>query len=138
MKPRVIGLVGYQRVGKTTSAKALQRVYDYHWTRFAGPLRDMLRCLGLDDYWLDGEGKGRPCPNLGGKTPVQAMQSLGTEWGRNMISPNLWSEVWKERAATILALGGRVVVEGPPDEDAAGVVEGEEESWGGGGGGRGL
>jgi hypothetical protein len=109
--PRLIGLVGYQRVGKTTTAKLLEEQHGYTWTRFAGPLKDMLRVLGLTDHELDGPLKNEPCALLGGKTPVQAMQTLGTEWGRKMIYSDLWLDTWKRRVEDLLHLGEGVVVD---------------------------
>ena len=32
---------------------------------------------------------------MGGKTPRWAMQSLGTEWGRDLIHNDLWINAWK-------------------------------------------
>jgi len=109
--PRLIGLVGYQRSGKTTTARLLDDQHGYIWTRFAGPLKEMLKCLGLTDEHLDGTLKNTPCELLGGKTPVQAMQFLGTEWGRKMIFSDLWLNVWEARVRQLLEAGHRVVVD---------------------------
>lgn len=109
--PPLIGLVGYQRAGKTTIARLLADQHRYVWTRFAGPLKEMLKCLGLTDEHVDGVLKNEPCDLLGGKTPVQAMQLLGTEWGRQMIFSDLWLNVWEARVSDLLAQGYRVVVD---------------------------
>lgn len=109
--PRLIGLVGYQRAGKTTTAKLLVQEHAYQWTRFAGPLKDMLRQIGLNDHELDGHLKNEPCALLGGKTPVQVMQTLGTEWGRKMVYADLWLDTWKRQVDDQLNLGCRVVVD---------------------------
>ncbi|WP_319413848.1 hypothetical protein [uncultured Cohaesibacter sp.] len=45
---------------------------------------------------------------LCGKSPRHAMQTIGTEWGRNMIHPNLWTSIWSRKAASV---EGPVVVD---------------------------
>jgi hypothetical protein len=91
------------------------------------PLKDMLRAIGLDEVYL-GSLKELPCPLLCGATPRHAMQALGSEWGRNLIHPDLWVTLWREKAyqskaplivaddvrfaneaATVLALGGTLL-----------------------------
>jgi len=108
---KLIAFIGNQTAGKTTAAKILETHYGWHRTRFAGPLRSMLRGIGLGDYELEGEGKNKPCALLGGHTPVYALQTLGTEWGRKLIGPNFWVSAWEHIALDILNLGGKVVVD---------------------------
>jgi len=80
-------------------------------TRFAGPLKDMIRSLGLTDREIDGDLKEEPCALLGGVTPRRAMQTLGTEWGRDLIHPEIWTVIWQERVRRLLAEGKWVVVD---------------------------
>lgn len=96
--PRVIGLVGPAGAGKTTAAAYLRIQYGYKLHPFAAPLKNMLRALGLNDAELTGHLKETPSPMLCGVTPRQAMQWLGTEWGRNLIDPNLWVSQWRRGA----------------------------------------
>lgn len=44
-----------------------------------------------------------------GKTPREAMQSLGTEWGRELIHPDIWVTAWSNYVFKIGA--GYVVVD---------------------------
>jgi hypothetical protein len=97
-KPSLIALTGPKESGKSTIARYLHDTFGYARIRFADPLKDMLRALGLTDYELEGEGKKLPCELLGGHTPRHAMQTLGTEWGRDLISREFWSETWARRA----------------------------------------
>ena len=120
--PRLIALTGHQRAGKITAAKVMVKNHGYAWTRFASPIREMLRALGLTDYQLDGPGKTEPCPLLMGKTPVHAMQTLGTEWGRNLISPILWCDQWARMADVVLHEGGAVVVDDVRFAEEAAIV----------------
>jgi hypothetical protein len=80
--------------GKTTAALELVR-YGFCRVRFAGPLKAMLHALGLTAAQLDGDEKEKPCALLGGVKPRKAMQTLGTEWGRELIHPHLWVNAWK-------------------------------------------
>lgn len=93
-KPRiVIGFAGRIGCGKTTAAVELYR-YGFTRVRFAGPFKAMLRSLGLTEREIDGDHKELPCELLGGKTPRYAMQTLGSEWGRALIDPQLWLNAW--------------------------------------------
>lgn len=96
MPKTIIGLSGYKGVGKTTAAVQLMKI-GYTRIRFAQGLKSMLAALGLTEAQLDGNFKETPSPLLDGKTPRYAMQTLGAEWGRDMISPNLWTNDWKRR-----------------------------------------
>ncbi len=108
-KPSVIALTGRAGCGKTTVAKHLVIEHGYVRVRFAGVLKDMLRVLGLTEDEIEGGLKEAPCSALLGITPRHAMQTLGTEWGRDMIHPDLWAHIWKLRVAAQLTLGHKVV-----------------------------
>lgn len=95
----IIGFAGRAGAGKTTAAKHLVQHHGFVRVRFAGPLKAMMRALGCTEEEVDGAGKELPCDLLGGRTPRQAMQWLGTEWGRDMIAPDLWTRAWEYAAA---------------------------------------
>ena len=94
----VIGIAGKKGAGKTEVRRYLERTYGFQCIPFAAPLKDMLKALGLSEDEVNGSAKQAPCALLGGVTPRLAMQTLGTEWGRMMISEDLWSTIWENRA----------------------------------------
>lgn len=104
--PPLIGFCGPAGAGKTTAALIASGAWEQcHRISFADPIRRMLSCLGLsaDDLQRD---KELPHMLLGGKTPRHAMQTLGTDWARNMIDPEIWLRVARHQALQIMELGG--------------------------------
>jgi hypothetical protein len=88
--PPVIGIAGPARAGKDSFARFLHIYLGGNIYSMADPIRSMLRGIGInmdDPYWR--ERKEEPIP-LFNKSPRQLMQTLGTEWGRNIIHPNIW------------------------------------------------
>jgi hypothetical protein len=93
----LIVMTGAKQSGKTTASNLLVDEYGFIRLRFADALKRMLLAMGLTPNDIDGDAKEKPCVLLGGKTPRWAMQSLGTEWGRSLISDNLWVDIlWCE------------------------------------------
>lgn len=118
MTRRIIAVMGVAGSGKTIVARRLEK-YGFARTRFASPIKDMLRVgLGLTEAQLDGDDKAQPIADLGGVSARVMMQTLGTDWGRRMIHPDLWAMVWKRHAAK---LDGPIVVDDLrfPNEAAA-------------------
>ena len=90
----IIGLSGLKSSGKSTAANFL--VEDgFTKMSFAEPIKRMLACIRLSPRDLYGDRKEEPNSMLDGNTPRYAMQTLGTEWGRNSISSNIWVNVVK-------------------------------------------
>ena len=90
----IIGLSGLKGSGKSTAANFL--VEDgFVKMSFAEPIKRMLACVGLSHEDLYGDRKEEFNSMLNGKTPRYAMQTLGTEWGRDLIGPDLWVNVVK-------------------------------------------
>ena len=109
--PPVIALTGLAGSGKSTASKHLIEKHGYQLVKFAGPLKDMLRAIGLSEAQIEGNLMEEPCERLQGATPRHAMQTLGCEWGRDCIGPSFWIELWVRRVNLIIAEGGRVVVD---------------------------
>lgn len=104
--PSIIGIAGQAHVGKDTAADYLIKIMpEYVKLSFADPLKDMLRIgLDLNDSQLYGNDKDivdhrYKC------TPRHIMQTLGTEWGRQLIHCNIWIKAMAARckSATIIS-----------------------------------
>ncbi len=88
----ILGLTGQPFNGKDTAAAYLASVHGFHRISFADPIRAGLKamlCLTDDDFTP--ERKEIRSAWLGGKTPVELMESLGTGWGQDQICKNIWS-----------------------------------------------
>ncbi|MBO0129211.1 deoxynucleotide monophosphate kinase [Agrobacterium burrii] len=109
--PPVIALTGLAGSGKSTASKYLVENHGYQLVKFAGPLKGMLRAIGLSEQQIEGNLKETPCEWLQGMTPRHAMQTLGTQWGRDCIGQAFWIDLWVRRVYLIIAAGGRVVVD---------------------------
>lgn len=110
-RPRtIIAFTGLAGAGKSTAAFHLVAHRGFERVRFAGPLKAMMAALGLTHEQIEGREKETPCDLLGGKTPRYAMQTIGTEWGRDLIANDLWVRAWKAAVAAIPA-GVPVVVD---------------------------
>lgn len=114
MRGKLIGLVGYQGVGKTTIVKkAIERgpalVVQMG---FSNPIIDMLAALGISHKLLGDKTQWeKPVPILKGRTIRYAAQTLGTEWGRNCIDQDLWTAIAIERANAWRMQGWHVIID---------------------------
>lgn len=123
----VVGILGVAGSGKTLVAKHLVDRYGFQRTRFAGPLKAMLKVgFGLTDEELDGQDKLQALPQLGGTTPRHMMQTLGHDWGRRMIHADIWANAWKRdvlsRDGLIVADDLRYPNEAQAIRDVGGVI----------------
>jgi len=113
-KRMVIGITGPAGAGKSTLAAYMSIAYGFERLDMALPLKMMLWELiehygpGDADRWVFGDKKDSPCPVLGHQSPRYAMQTLGTEWGRDCISTDLWVNTARNQIA---ATTSNVVIE---------------------------
>lgn len=97
----LIGLTGPARTGKSTTAHHLTLEHGFECFAFADPLREGLAAIfQLSPEDFEGESKEQPISWLG-RSPRQLMQLLGTEWGRHMISANLWVDLAEQHLNAI-------------------------------------
>jgi hypothetical protein len=102
----VVGLSGFAQSGKTTAALYLEKKYGVRRKHIAEPLRAMLAVLlkanGMKDSmitrYLEGDLKESVIPELG-VTSRYAQITIGTEWGRELISQDLWANTWERGIA---------------------------------------
>jgi len=127
-KAPVIGVAGLARSGKDTLVNFIlaARGHGYRYG-FADPIKRMLLALNIDctdPFWVG--NKEAVIPALG-VSLRRLMQTLGTEWGRELINPDLWvilakqalldngpgmliSDVrFENEASWIRAAGGRII-----------------------------
>lgn len=105
---KLIGLTGRAGSGKDTVAAKLRLVWwalDQRRTTvprtavlaFADPIRDMLRQIGVPDVHMhDRALKEQPVPGIG-RSYRELAQTLGTEWGRQLVADDLWVRLMAER-----------------------------------------
>lgn len=92
----IIGICGPEGAGKSTAAKLLRAHLRGEIHPFAAPLKRMIAALGVDGAHLYGApaDKAAPLALFGGKSARDAMQTLGTEWGRQCIGHDFWRDAW--------------------------------------------
>lgn len=131
MTPFVLGLTGPGGSGKSTVARAIIAARPAALMLNSGfALKAMLRAFyeaaGLDAQEIarriDGDLKRAPCPLLCGRSPTEAQQTLGTEWGRDLIGPDLWLGLWRRRAAHLLGCGFSVINDSVRFENEAAAI----------------
>ena len=87
----IIGLTGYAGCGKTTSAHYLVTHHSFIEVSFADPLKDGLCAMFKMTRKELEKIKEDKTPLHGiGQTARYLMQTLGTDWGRNMVNPDIW------------------------------------------------
>lgn len=116
-KPIIIGFAGPKGSGKTFNAWHAARVANdldlsTRITSFAAPLKRMLEALGVPAKTLNRhELKEEPLQYpFAGLTPRRLMQTLGTEWGRDMIAKSLWIDLMGASVESFAAQGVEVVI----------------------------
>lgn len=95
----LIGLTGRKSSGKSEVGRFLARDRGWQLHAFSQPLKDALSVMfgwSLEKLDSDFAWKERLDPRLG-FSPRKAMQTLGTEWGRN-LSPTLWVDLARHHA----------------------------------------
>jgi hypothetical protein len=95
--------------GKSTVAQLILELQPHRrLLPFADPLRAMLRPLLLSAGYSHEQatavlntpqGKASPLTLIpGAPTPRRLLQTIGTDWGRDLIHPDLWIHIWLFRA----------------------------------------
>lgn len=98
----LLGLAGKKQSGKSTAALSLFENHGFICHAFASPLKRMLQEIGIDyEACEDATLKERTLRELDilpiDITVRKVMQTLGTEWGRNCIHPQLWGTLMQQQ-----------------------------------------
>lgn len=93
IQPKLIGLCGKKGVGKSTYASFLAGKTG-HVFSFATPLKSMLTAVFPNEYVLKKKDEKIPYFDV---TARYLLQTLGTEWGRNMVDQNIWIKLLRVR-----------------------------------------
>jgi hypothetical protein len=104
----IMGLTGLKGAGKSSVAQILNSLYGFNRRSFASPIKEMLETMGIPQkYIYDVDYKEKPVPGYG-KSARFMLQTLGTEWGRAIISDNVWVRALELRLS---GLKGDVVID---------------------------
>tara|TARA_B100001559_G_scaffold201360_1_gene168462 strand:- start:1349 stop:2047 length:699 start_codon:yes stop_codon:yes gene_type:complete len=92
---KLIGLIGRARSGKDTVAGYLAMQHKFTHAAFADPMKEMLEVAFGNINFRDGD-REQPIDWLG-KSPRQLMQTLATEWGRDLVHEDLWTMLTEQK-----------------------------------------
>jgi len=119
--PRLVALCASSMGSGKSEVASILRDHGYHSVKLAAPVKALTRAFfkacgvaghKLDDM-VDGDLKETPCAITPYRaiSPRVVMQTLGTEWGRGIIHPDIWADLCAEHIDRILDSGYRVVVD---------------------------
>lgn len=98
MPKKIIAFTGPKGVGKTSLAKTVQSLSDScEIISFAKPIKDMIRAMGIDEDSINNPEKKDLKLDWVNCSPREIMQTLGTEWGRNMIDQEIWLKLARKK-----------------------------------------
>jgi hypothetical protein len=121
--PSLVAFTGRIRHGKTAAGRFLIDQHGFDRVSFADPLKVMLMTLGVTREQLYHQDfKEKPCEKLCGRTPRHAMQTIGTDWGRKMIHPDLWVEAARRQMREQMTQGKKLVIDDLRFDNEAQVV----------------
>lgn len=90
MSLKLIAFTGPAGCGKDTAAIHLAGNYGFVKVSFAEAMKEGVKTMfGLDDDHVYGSKKEDIIPELG-VSPRHILQTLGTDWGRTMLHPDIW------------------------------------------------
>ena len=142
----IIGMTGPKGSGKDAVASILASGHGFYHLKFAHALKEMMRALlyscdlKLDtiERMIEGDLKEEPHHLLLGQTPRRAMQTLGTEWGRDTFGRSFWINIIGQRIKALPAGADIVVSDVRFDNEAemlrrlGAYIIGREGTWTGG------
>lgn len=102
---RLIGFTGAMGSGKSTAIKTLGEVLAAHPNnvKFAQPLYDIQEAV----YERIADVYTRPPEFIKDR---KLLQWLGSDWGRTVISPTIWVDLWKAEVQYLDNMGAALIV----------------------------
>lgn len=114
----LIGIAGKAGSGKDTVGNYLGSKHHFVRTAFAGPLKQMLCSIGINEPAREDKEKIMP---EWGFSYRQAAQLLGTEWGR-ALNPDIWLNIMERRITANIKFGAATVVTDVRFENEADLI----------------
>lgn len=100
--PILIGITGKAGSGKDSLGAVFRELADFSTYALASPIKAALAAMLRVPVTKieDREFKNAVYPPLG-KTPRQMLQTLGTEWGRQLVCEDIWLNLMRKRWAEV-------------------------------------
>lgn len=107
---KLVAFIGPKGCGKTSLCNLLED-QDTVRLSFATPLRSMLEAIGVT-YEYHTENKSKAIPHIpGNPSSRHLLQTLGTEWGRRLVHPEIWADLAIKAFTDKMNQGQDVVVD---------------------------
>jgi hypothetical protein len=105
----IVGLCGPAGAGKNTVAGLLRAHHGYVELAFADPLYEAVSAISMlpVETLKDRAVKEMPVEWLGGLSPRRLLQLLGTDFGRDMVTQDIWVAHLVRRVEANVAAGHR-------------------------------
>jgi len=107
----IIGISGAAGAGKDTIGNILVNDYGYKRVSFAKPMKAAIEAIFEVGPWIwERDVKESPLVELHGHSPRKLAQTLGTEWGRNILGEDFWVTLAMDKAVRLVDTGSPVVI----------------------------
>jgi hypothetical protein len=126
MKQLLIGLCGRAGCGKDTMASFFTQDSGMQRYALAGPLKAGLTAmLDIPPGMLEDRVYKERRIDWLGKSPREMLQTLGTEWGRQMVHDDIWTNLMAHRWEIVKAMGlpGMVVTDVRFNNEARKIIK---------------
>lgn len=95
---KIIGIAGFAQSGKNTLGSHIENRYGYMTDSFAAPIyKGLASILAMQPRELEMYKEEGLTNAVTGKTYREMLQTLGTEWGRDLIHPHIWVNLLEQR-----------------------------------------